>query len=774
MKSRLDVLIIDDSPDDAQLIVRELSRNGYEVHSLRVETSDALQHALNNGRWHIVLCDFAMPRFTGEAALSLVKSSGLDLPFIFVSGTIGEETAVRAMKAGADDYVMKDRLARLAPTIARELRESTERRRVEEGLRKQTRMNRALFNQAASCFLLFDRDCRIIQVNEAYASYFGMKPEDFPGRSAYEFGNDDTTDEYFQSVVDQVVQSKTAIRFAGFRYRWPKHPPERVTYWDSVLQPILDESGEVEFIFFSAIDVTEAKRAEEALRASEQRFRQVTENIDEVFWLTTPHKDEMIYISPAYSRVWGRSCESLREDPQSWLEAIHPEDRERVRVSATSMQGSGAYDLEYRIIRPDGAVRWVHDRAFPIRDSDGKVFRIAGVAEDVTDRRHLEDQLHQSQKMEAIGRLAGGVAHDFNNLLAVIQMACSVLLTNPDNSRDVQEGLQQVLAASERAANLTRQLLTFSRRDVTQARDIDLADVTGGMTRLLRRILGEDLALETRIAHGLPLVHADPGMMEQVIMNLAVNARDAMPDGGRLLISLDVVEVSPEDVAGHSGVGAVAGRFVRLLVEDTGCGIPADDLPHIFEPFFTTKQAGKGTGLGLATVFGIVERYNGWIDVTSEIGHGTTFAIFLPALAGTAAAAQRERPAAKMPAGKESILLVEDDPAVRRLARISLEHCGYRVHEAESAGMALEIWETLKDQIDLLFTDLIMPGGMSGRELAECLTERQPGLKVIYSSGYSHDVIPSELRLNPGYNFLQKPYHLAEMAETVRRCLDER
>jgi two-component system, cell cycle sensor histidine kinase and response regulator CckA len=259
--------------------------------------------------------------------------------------------------------------------------------------------------------------------------------------------------------------------------------------------------------------------------------------------------------------------------------------------------------------------------------------------------------------------------------------------------------------------------------------------------------------------------------MEQVLMNLAVNARDAMPAGGQLVLSVDAVDVTASDV--EQRPHAIPGRFVRLRVQDTGSGIAADDLPHIFEPFFTTKDAGKGTGLGLATVFGIVEQHHGWIDVSSEIGRGTTFEIYVPALRETRRPVPHETSSSRFPRGTESILLVEDDAAVRRLTRASLEHCGYRVHEAESPGSALALWDRLAESIDLLFTDLVMPE-MTGHELAERLAERQPGLKVIYSSGYSYDAVRSDLRLTPGDNFLQKPYHLAEMAAIVRRCLDGR
>jgi two-component system cell cycle sensor histidine kinase/response regulator CckA len=256
----------------------------------------------------------------------------------------------------------------------------------------------------------------------------------------------------------------------------------------------------------------------------------------------------------------------------------------------------------------------------------------------------------------------------------------------------------------------------------------------------------------------------------QALMNLAVNARDAMPGGGRLRVALEAVEIDSDEAAERPR--GVPGRFVRLRVEDTGCGIPAEDLPRIFEPFFTTKEAGRGTGLGLATVFGIVEQHQGWIDVRSEVGRGSTFEIYLPALATEVQHETADAAARGLPGGTESILLVEDDPAVRRLTRASLEHCGYRVHEAESATAALAIWDTLPQPVDLLLTDLIMPGGMTGRELADRLVARRPGLKVIYNSGYSTEVVQRELRLLPTHSFLQKPYPVAELAAAVRDCLD--
>ena len=294
-------------------------------------------------------------------------------------------------------------------------------------------------------------------------------------------------------------------------------------------------------------------------KEAEQRFRQVTESIDEVFWLTDVVKHQMIYISPAYQRIWGRTCESLYASAGSWMDAIHPEDRDRIQEAVT-LQVAGAYDVTYRIVRPDGGERWIHDRAFPIKDADGIVYRLAGVAEDITPHGQLEEQFRQAQRMEAIGHFAGGIAHDFNNLLSVIQMQTSLLLSEADLGSDIKCSIQEIMGAAERGADLTRRLLTFSRRETKSAKDLDLGEVLGNMIKLLRRIMGERITLETRFAPLLPLVNADPGMVEQVLMNLVINARDAMPDGGRLTVRLEPVNIGAASAASQPGV--VPGTFV--------------------------------------------------------------------------------------------------------------------------------------------------------------------------------------------------------------------
>jgi len=390
---------------------------------------------------------------------------------------------------------------------------------------------------------------------------------------------------------------------------------------------------------------------------------------------------------------------------------------------------------------------------------------------DITERLQLEEQIRQSQKMEAVGQLAGGVAHDFNNLLTIIQMQISMLRMRETMSADVAAGVDEIACAAERATNLTRQLLTFSRRQVKAARNVDASELVGGMTKLLRRVLGEDIVFESRFAPELPVVFADPGMIEQVLMNLAVNARDAMPRGGRLLIELDVVALDEKQA--HRHPKARQGRFVCLSVTDTGAGIATENLKRIFEPFFTTKEVGKGTGLGLAIVYAVVEQHEGWIEVESALGVGTKFRVFLPASSHVGARNGIAGDAAgeTVPGGSETILVVEDEVAVRAVARMALRRLGYTVLEAENAPAALRLWSELGAGVDLLFTDIVMPGGMNGHELAARLQLLKPDLKVLFCSGYTREAEQFEPDGKGGACFLPKPYKAAELAVAVRRVL---
>ena len=392
--------------------------------------------------------------------------------------------------------------------------------------------------------------------------------------------------------------------------------------------------------------------------------------------------------------------------------------------------------------------------------------------EDTTERLSLEAQLRQSQKMESVGQLAAGVAHDFNNMLTIIQGHTSSLLAKPTLPPEIGDSVQAVYFAAERAAGLTRQLLMFSRKNVMQLRSLDLQEVVGNMTKMLQRLLGETITLEFQPAEENAFVLADSGMIEQVIMNLSVNARDAMTRGGRVSISIETVDIDDAFVETHPQ--AHPGPFVRLRVTDTGCGMDAATISRIFEPFFTTKDIGQGTGLGLATVYGIVKQHEGWVEVNSELRKGSTFDVYLPASDEVPLPNKTEHPASTTVAGgKETVLIVEDEPILRSMARDILEECGYHILEASSGKDALDLWNRQVDEIDLVLTDMVMPDGVSGVDLAEQLLAGRPGLKIVFTSGYTANEVNQEMLTRTGASFLSKPYTHAELAKTVRDCLDQ-
>lgn len=395
---------------------------------------------------------------------------------------------------------------------------------------------------------------------------------------------------------------------------------------------------------------------------------------------------------------------------------------------------------------------------------------VVAFVRDITERRQLEQQFLQSQKMEAFGQLAGGVAHDFNNMLTVIIGNLSLIRLGELSAANQKTALDDCFYAAQRAANLTSQLLTFSRRQPIELRDLDLNDVVANLTKMLQRLIGEHIVLEKAYGAGAARVRADAGMMEQALMNLALNARDAMPDGGTLRIETAVVDLDVAALEKH-GKGR-PGRFVRMTVSDTGTGIPRENVPHIFEPFYTTKEVGKGTGLGLATVFGIVEQHAGWIEVESEPGAGTTMRVFLPAAPGGPDLPAAPAVIARPRRGTETILLAEDEAAVRTLMCKLLRNHGYLVHAAGNGGEALTLWRQHRGEVDLLITDMIMPGGVGGRELAAQLLADQPDLRVIYCSGYTDEALGADVPLRRAPNFLEKPFDVQEFLGRVRRCLD--
>jgi len=509
--------------------------------------------------------------------------------------------------------------------------------------------------------------------------------------------------------------------------------------------------------------------AEQALHESEMLFHSVWENSVDGMRITDEN-GVIVAVNEPFCKLVGMRRDQLEGQPFTAIYADSEEPDKMLQRHKKRFQDRVIDKLvERRVTLRNGQVLTIEDTSSLV-DLNGHPSLLLALFRDVTAQKRLEEQLRQSQKMEGIGQLAGGVAHDFNNILTVIHGHASLLLAGGTLTGVSGRSAQQIAQAADRAAGLTRQLLAFSRRQVMQPRRLDMNEVVCNMTKMLSRILGEDIALQLNYFPQPTVVQADASMMEQVLLNLAVNSRDAMPKGGQLAIKISVRDVDARHVRNHSE--ASAGRFVCLSVVDNGCGIPAENLRRVFEPFFTTKEVGKGTGLGLATVYGIIKQHHGWVDVESEPSKGTTFEVFLPCVGGSVEPAEERVTEPAVRGGKETILVVEDEAPVRELVCNLLSAHGYTVLQAESGVKALEVWKSSKESVDLLLTDLVMPDRMNGRELAEKLWVERPKLKVIFMSGYSADVVGADFVLRRGLNYLQKPYHPTKLALMVRDCLD--
>ena len=514
-------------------------------------------------------------------------------------------------------------------------------------------------------------------------------------------------------------------------------------------------------------DVSRSVHTEEAL----EQHRAFLEKAQEVghigSWVADLDGSDRLGWSSEAHRIFGFNPGEFAGTSTAFFERVHPADRESVRAAGRATADEGrAYDIDHRIVRRDGSVRWVHEKADVVRDGHGRVVRLIGTVQDITDRRLLEDQLRQSQKMEAIGRLAGGIAHDLNNALTAIAGYSELALGQLTGSHPARADVEEVRRGAERAGAVTRQLLAFSRKEVLAPRLFDLNQTISTLGRLLSRLLGADIELRTELAPSVPPILGDPGQLEQAIINLAVNARDAMPRGGRLVLSTRLEDF--DEAAARSNPPMTPGRYIVLRVSDTGQGMPRETLAHIFEPFYTTKDPGKGTGLGLSMVYGTLKQIGGFIFADSEVGRGTTFRLyFRPSTAQpkSSNAAAIDHSASR---GRLTVLIVEDEPAVRNLVASTLRADGYRLLIAGSAEEALQLADDDRETIDLLLTDAIMPG-KTGIELARLLVAERPNLRVIVMTGYTKETLSG---MDESVDLLQKPFAPKELRERIRRSLD--
>ncbi|HVY61334.1 MAG TPA: PAS domain S-box protein, partial [Planctomycetota bacterium] len=698
----------------------------------------------------------------GFARRASAARAGLRTAIAFPIVRGGEVLAVgellsRSRRAPADDVL------KLLDGVGKQIGQFVERVRAEAARRLSDARFRRLFESHLVGICVGTLDGRITEANDAALAMEGYSRDDL---RAGRFRWDRLIPPEHAAAGERIGAELARAGVAG-PLEMEHVRKDGTRYPLLIAMAVLEEAG-ARSVLTLTLDMTARKRAEAALRESEERFRQLAENINAVFWMTTADQKQLLYLSPAFEEIFGRTRESVLARPESWLEGIHPDDRALVREVAYDRPGK-QWERTYRVVRPDGAIRWVRDRSYPVHGPDGRIVRLTGIAEDITDLRSTEEQLLQAQKMEAVGRLAGSVAHDFNNILTAITGYSDLVLMRLTEGDPLRGDVDEIKKAAFRATSLTRQLLAFSRKQVASPVALDLNAAVRNMENLLRRLIGEDVALTTRLGASVGAIRADGGQVEQVIMNLAVNARDAMSRGGKLVIATEAVEV---DVVGAARRGGMApGAYGVLEVADTGCGMTAEVRSRIFEPFFTTKEPGKGTGLGLATVFGIAKHGGGHVEVESEPGRGATFRVYFPRTSETPQG--DAGPAAAAPGrGSETILLVEDDDHVRGLSQRILEMTGYRVLAARSGADALLLSGGHAGPIHALVTDVIMPE-LSGRDVAERMVRLRPGIKVLFLSGYA-GAVEEAAALAEGAAFLEKPFTPERLAGKVRELLEGR
>ena len=758
----LRILILEDVPMDAELVEYELGRAQVPFTTRCVNNRDAFLAELTTFQPDLILSDYSVPGFDGMSALSMARELAPTVPFVIVTGSVNEETAVGCMKAGATDYLLKSNLARIGPAIEGALARSrmrAEQSRAEAALRRSEANLRAIFNNSLQCFVLVDRDGAI----KAFNRTADLWAERLLGRR---LGEGDPIQGFLPQAVEgfnralagEILMSEQPIRDQEGREHW----------FETTSAPVVDDESRIIGVLLNARDVSERKLAEKALRESEARYRDLFDNASDLVCITTA-EGNFQYVNKAWNELIGYSEQELRR--LRFEDVVHPDSLELYRAIRRRVEAGQVVDRVELVLLTSNGAPVTLDGNLSATSSDGGPPMIRGIYRDITERKRVEEQLRRAERMQSAGRLAGGVAHEVNNMMTGVLGFSHFLLKSLGQDDPRRAEVQEIIKAGTRAADVTKQLLAFTRQQILRPEPLEINAVLARMERLLRRSLGEEHQLIFSLAPDTGLIRADSAQFEQVLVNLLLNARDAMNGAGRVTIATAPVALDDVYALRHGEIAIPPGDYVLLSVSDTGCGMDPMVQSRIFEPFFTTKPTGQGTGLGLSTVYGIVKQSGGFIWAYSEPDHGSTFKIYLPR-AASGETIPEERVTGTLPSGgNETILVVEDEEMVRSLSCRGLRSLGYTVLEATNGTQALRLIAESSPPIHLVVSDVVMPE-MGGRELGQRLSLLEPTLPILYMSGYTGEDVVRRGLLEAGAPFLQKPFSTEALARKTREMLD--